>query len=252
MNIILSGHNGAMGKVLREVISQYPEHSIVAGIDQSTDPSSQSPVFKSPLEVTQTGHVLIDFSHPSLLPSLIELGLRTGTPLVICTTGLDEDALNQLAQASKTIPVFHSGNMSFGVHILQDILSTYSKLLYPSYDIEITEKHHRRKVDAPSGTALMLAESIQKNLDADLTLQMGRHGKDAKRQQTEIGMHAVRGGTIVGEHSVLFAGEDELIEFKHVALSRRLFATGAVKASEFIIQMEPGLYAMSDVIHYFK
>jgi 4-hydroxy-tetrahydrodipicolinate reductase len=252
MKILLSGYNGAMGKIVRELFAQYPQHDITIGVDQKDDPSAVIPVVASILSVATPVDVVIDFSHPSLLPDLISFGIKTKTPLVICTTGLDEEALERLRVAAEVIPVFHSGNMSFGIHILQDILKTYSQLLYPSYDIELIEKHHRRKVDAPSGTALMLAHSIQSSLDDNLILKHGRVGKEAKRDPVEIGIHAIRGGTIVGEHAVLFAGEDEVLEFKHVALSRRLFATGAYKASEFIVQMSPGLYNMTDVIHYFK
>lgn len=252
MKILLSGYNGAMGKIVRELFAQYPQHEIAIGIDQKNDSTAPIPVFASIQSVTNAVDVVIDFSHPSLLPELIAFGIKTKTPLVICTTGLDDGDIERLKVASEIIPVFHSGNMSFGIHILQDILKTYSQLLYPSYDAEIIEKHHRRKVDAPSGTALMLAESIQSSINDDMILKHGRMGKAAKRDPKEIGVHAIRGGTIVGEHAVLFAGEDEVLEFKHTALSRRLFATGAYKASEFIVQMAPGLYNMSDVIQYFK
>lgn len=251
MKIVLSGYHGAMGKIIRDMVDQTHDTNIVAGIDQ-TESVAPIPVVSEPFNLSQEGDVVIDFSHPSAVSALIQYGLKTKTPLVICTTGLDDSILSALKAASKEIPVFHSGNMSFGVYILQDMLNTYSKLLHPLYDIEIIEKHHRRKVDAPSGTALMLAESINASLGETLALQNGRHGKAAKRGPNEIGIHAIRGGTIVGEHEVIFAGEDEIIRLSHTAMSRRLFASGALKAASFLIQMKPGYYSMSDVIQYFK
>lgn len=252
MKVILSGYSGAMGHVVRELAKSNGDITIVAGIDHKPDDSGTFPVVADPMAIDIEADVIIDFSHPSLLDGLIAFAKDRSLPIVVCTTGLDADQIAFLEEASKVIPIFRSGNMSFGIHLLQDILKQYTKLLADTYDIEIIEQHHRRKVDAPSGTALMLADTIADCLAEKPSYVLGRAGTSAKRSPGEIGIHAIRGGTIVGEHSVIFAGEDELIEIRHSAQSRRLFASGALKAAAFMSQAGPGLYTMTDVIQYFK
>jgi len=198
--------------------------------------------------VQQKADVIIDFSHHSAIDALLDYSEATGTPAVICTTGLSEAQVARIQTLSATVPLLRSGNMSVGVNLLLDLVARAAQTLYAAYDIEIIEKHHNRKVDAPSGTALMLAQAAKEAVPEHREYTYGRQGTDCKRKPEEIGIHAIRGGTIVGEHSVIFAGNDEIIEISHTAISRGVFAGGAVRAAEFLVNQQPGLYSMKEVL----
>lgn len=246
--ILLCGCNGKMGRVIAACVKEREDCKIVAGIDIHTDPFGDFPVYASPSEVQEEADVVIDFSHPALLSPLLQFGLEHKLPLVLCTTGYNHDQVNALKQASHKIPVFYSGNMSLGINLLIGLSKKAAQVLGEDFDIEIIEKHHNQKIDAPSGTALMIADAISSVEDRQMTYMYDRHSQRKKRDPNEIGIHSVRGGTIVGEHEVIFAGTDEVIEFKHTAYSRGVFAKGAVEAGKFLAGKEAGMYDMGDVI----
>lgn len=245
--LILNGCCGKMGKMVTACTSQFPDLEIVAGIDKFPTTADYK-IFKSTKEVDIEYDVLLDFSRADSLHDLIELTEKTNKPLVICSTGFTEDDLALIDEKSKTLPLFKTGNLSLGINLIANVLKKVSPLLYGNYDIEIIEKHHNQKVDAPSGTAILLADAIKGSLDEETHYIYGRDGIK-KREKSEIGIHAVRGGGIVGDHDVLFAGTGEVIEFNHRAISREVFAIGALKACEFMNTVtKPGLYDMNDVI----
>lgn len=248
IKVLLCGSNGKMGQMLSDLISEDSIMTVVAGIDSSGKCLSNYPVFSSFSKCDVKADVIIDFSHHSITSSLIDYCVEAETPAVICTTGLDETLIEKIDTASKKVPLFRSGNMSLGINLLMDLSRKAAKILADAYDIEIIEKHHNRKVDAPSGTAYMIADAINDELDNSKEYSFGRYGRASKRQNSEIGIHAIRGGTIVGEHTVIYAGPDEIIEIKHSATSRKVFAAGAVKAAKFLINKENGLYNMDDVL----
>jgi 4-hydroxy-tetrahydrodipicolinate reductase len=192
--------------------------------------------------------VIIDFSHPSALAPLLDMALDQKRPAIICTTGLDESQVARIRDVSKNIPVFFSANMSLGVNLMMALSKTAAKLLGQDFDIEIVEKHHNQKIDAPSGTALMLADGISGVLSQKPQYVYDRHSKRARRTKNEIGLHAIRGGTITGEHDVIFAGRDEILTISHSASSKEVFATGAVSAAVFMAGKPAGLYDMNDMI----
>ena len=249
LKIGLCGCNGRMGKVITDIVSKKENMKIVAGFDAYTEKLSDYPVYADPHEFTGACDVIIDFSNANSLEMLLDYCKKTKTPVVICTTGHSKEQLAEMRAASAEIPVFRSGNMSIGINLMMDLLRKAASVLGDGYDVEITEKHHNQKLDAPSGTALMLADAVNEALPYDAEYVYDRHERRMKRPEHEIGIHTVRGGTIVGEHEVLFAGRDELIEIRHVALSREVFAVGAVDAAAFLgTQTQPGMYDMSDVI----
>ena len=193
---------------------------------------------------------VVDFSSPSALDGLLSYGISNNIPLVLCTTGYTPEQIEAIAKASGQVPIFRSGNMSLGINLLADLVRRACAVLGSAYDVEIVERHHRRKVDAPSGTALMLANAASSALSKDPDYVFERHSRRQPRNAQEIGISSVRGGTIVGEHEVIFAGLDEVIELKHTAASRDVFAVGAIKAAKFIVCVEqPGLYDMNDVLN---
>ncbi len=246
--IILSGCNGKMGQVITRIVSETPNTEIVAGIDINNVALNSYPVFKNPFEVDVCGDVIIDFSHPDCLEGLLGYAKQKKIGAVIATTGLNDAQKLMLNEASKEIPVFFSANMSLGINLIIDLARRAAKLLEGSYDIEIIEKHHNQKIDAPSGTALAIADGISEVLKEAPQYVYDRHSSRKKRGKTEIGLHAVRGGTIVGEHEVIFAGNDEVIELKHHAASKEVFAVGAVKAAMFLNKKEPKMYNMNDLV----
>ena len=197
---------------------------------------------------TEKGDVIVDFSHYSRLDTLLDYAVTNELPLVIATTGYSDEILKKIEDSSKKIPILLSSNMSLGINLLQDILEKITPILYPNYDIELIEKHHNKKIDSPSGTAKTLLEVMKKSIDDVIEEKYGRVGME-KREKNEIGVHSLRGGTIVGEHSVLFCGNDEIIELKHTALSKKIFAEGALQGAKFIIGKEPGLYSMKDIFN---
>lgn len=247
MRVIISGCLGRMGTVLTSLIEESENVSVVAGIDVS-DGSYSYPLFPSLKECDVEADVVVDFSLPSALKPLVEECVKRSLAVVIATTGLSHDHFELIEQSSKSIPIFRSQNMSLGINLLQQLLRVMLPVIGDSFDIEIIEKHHNNKRDAPSGTAYMLADTIKEASQTDRRYTYGRVGSDALREKGEIGIHAVRGGTIVGEHQVLFAGRDEVITLTHQAYSRQVFATGALRAALFLRSQKPGLYCMSDLI----
>ena len=253
LNIALSGCNGRMGRVITEIVAGKPEMRIVAGFDVNTVRLADYPVYADPSACTEQIDVVIDFSNSSAVDALLAFCLTRRVPAVICTTGLSTEQLAAIDAASKEIPLFRSGNMSLGINLMMDLLRKCASVLGADYDVEIVEAHHNQKLDAPSGTALMLADAVSEALPYEPEYVYDRHERREKRPAHEIGMHSIRGGTIVGEHSVLFCGRDEVIEVKHSALSRDVFASGAVNAAVFLAgQTQPGLYNMSHVIASMK
>lgn len=248
IKVLLNGCNGKMGKIVYEVAKKNSAVIIAAGVD-SIKANSSYPVYENIIQCTEEIDVILDFSRPSALSELINFASINKTPLVLCTTGYSNEQLELIKITSSKIPVFRSANMSIGVNVLNNILKNISKFLYNDFDIEIIEKHHNEKIDAPSGTALLLGKTIKEAISEDTMFIYGRDGI-AKRSHKEIGIHAVRGGSIVGEHDVIFAGQGEIIEIKHSALSRDVFAVGALKACQFIFGEKPGMYSMDDILKY--
>lgn len=247
INVILCGYNGAMGKHLIEQIESSEHLQISGGVDRTFNPNYTFPQFDH-FDQQLKGDVIIDFSHHSVVPSLLDYAKAMKVPAVICTTGLNLSINAQIEDTSQTVALFKSGNMSLGINLLIHLSQKAAEILGEDYDIEIIEKHHHRKLDAPSGTALMLADGINAACEGKYTYQLGRSGTDAKRQDKEIGIHAVRGGNIVGEHEVIFAGMEEIITLGHSAASRGVFAKGAIRAAEFLVKQSPGLYNMNHML----
>lgn len=246
--IIISGCNGRMGRVVESICETDPDVSVVAGFDVSLE-SRAFPVFVSPANFTGEADAVIDFSSPAALDSLLAFALERKVPLVLATTGYSDEQLAQIDEASKRIPIFRSANMSLGINVLLELVKKAAAVLGDSYDIEIVEKHHNRKVDAPSGTALMIADAAASALNFKPEYVYERHSVRQSRDKKEIGISAVRGGTIVGIHEIMFAGRDEIIEIKHTAMSREIFANGAVKAAKFLAGVsKPGMYDMSMLV----
>lgn len=246
--IILSGCNGKMGQVITRLSSTNPNVQIVAGIDINDSIKNLYPVFKDIKNCNIEGDVIVDFSSPNVLDDLLEFASAKKISLVLATTGLSDMQNNKIKEYSNIIPIFQSANMSLGVSLLTDLVKKAAKVLEGYFDIEIIEKHHNQKLDAPSGTALALADAINNTMGQKQEYIYDRHSRRKKRSKTEIGIHAVRGGTIVGEHTVIFAGNDEIIELKHTAMSKDIFGIGALKAAIFIHGKAPGMYDMNDLI----
>ncbi|MFM9413852.1 4-hydroxy-tetrahydrodipicolinate reductase [Peptococcus simiae] len=245
MKIILSGATGAMGRMVADQVQAYEDMEIVFGWAGKPEQGGPFPI-SAQLEEAPAADVIIDFSNHATLTDLLAYARPKGLPLVIATTGHTEAEMTLMEEAAKDLAIFHSGNFSLGVHVLKLLARQAAKAL-PDFDIEIIEAHHHRKVDAPSGTAKMLVSAIQEERP-DSHVVGGREGHVGARPLDEIGVHAVRGGSIVGEHTVLLAGLDEMIEIKHTALSRAIFAKGALAAAQFIGQAQPGMYNMDDMI----
>jgi 4-hydroxy-tetrahydrodipicolinate reductase len=247
IKIILNGCSGKMGKMITETAKQFNNLEIIAGIDKYPA-KLEYPIFASTKDVNIDYDVLLDFSRADALNDLLALTEKTKKPLVICSTGFSKENLDLINEKSKSLPLFRSANMSLGINLINSLLKKVAPLLYGNYDIEIIEKHHNQKVDAPSGTAILLADTIKDSLSDETKYVFGRDG-NSKREQNEIGIHAVRGGSIVGDHDVIFAGTGEVIELTHKAISREVFAVGALKACEYMSTItNPGLYDMNDVI----
>ncbi|MBB6716783.1 4-hydroxy-tetrahydrodipicolinate reductase [Clostridium gasigenes] len=247
IKVILNGCSGKMGKVITEVSSQFPSLEIIGGIDKYPIECSY-PIFKTCDDLTLEYDVLLDFSRSEALNDLLMLTEKTKKPIVLCSTGYTEENLKLIDEKSKYLPIFRSANMSLGINLINSLLKKITPLLYGNYDIEIVEKHHNQKVDSPSGTALFLADTIKNSLPVETNYVHGRDGQK-KREKTEIGIHAVRGGSIVGDHEIIFAGTGEVIELTHKAISREVFAVGALKACDYMgTTSEPGLYTMDNII----
>ena len=249
IRVIMHGCNGHMGKVIASLASGDPDVEIVAGIDVTDDGTAPFPVFGSLKECPIEADVVVDFSTAKAVDALLDACEERKLPVVVCTTGLSKEQLSHLTAVSRKTAVLKSANMSVGINLLQKLLKEAALKLFPAgFDIEVLEKHHNQKVDAPSGTALALADSVNEALGGDMRYVYDRTGVREKRTRDEIGIFTIRGGNIVGEHEVIFAGTDEVITFKHTAYSKAVFAKGALEAAKFLAGRESGLYDMSDVI----
>ena len=249
LKIIISGCNGHMGRVVESLCAADAQVEVVAGFDVLGSTERDFPVYSSPDKFTGQAHAVIDFSSPAALDGLLAFAQSTKTPLVLATTGYTPEQVAKIGAAACEIPIFRSANMSLGINVLLSLVTKASSVLGDSYDIEIVERHHRRKVDAPSGTALMIADAAAEACGHETEYVFERHSTRHPRDKKEIGISAVRGGTIVGEHEILFAGHDEIIEIKHTALSREIFAQGALEAAKFMASVEaPGLYDMNMLV----
>ena len=251
VKMIMHGCNGKMGQVITKIVKEDANAEIVAGIDKYMGIQNDYPVFESIDKCDVEADVVIDFSNAAAVDGLLDYCVEKQVPVVLCTTGLSEEQLGKVQEASKKVAVLKSANMSLGVNMLLKLLQDATKILAPAgFDIEIVERHHNQKVDAPSGTALAMADSINAAMNDEYTYTYDRSQVRQKRDKKEIGISAVRGGTIVGEHEVIYAGEDEVIEFKHTAHSKAVFAKGAVEAGKFLKGKGAGLYDMKDVIRF--
>ncbi|MCR5653615.1 MAG: 4-hydroxy-tetrahydrodipicolinate reductase [Ruminococcus sp.] len=244
-NIILCGCNGKMGHVVAQAVQNNDSCAVVCGVDAYGTNNYDFPTFSDFTQVDVEADVIIDFSNPACLDGLLDFSLTKKIPAVICTTGYSDEEVQKINKASEQIAVFYSGNMSLGVNLLIELAKQATKVLGNDFDIEILEKHHNLKVDAPSGTALMIADGISSELEKEPQYVYDRHSYRKKRSKNEIGIHAVRGGTIVGEHDVIFAGHDEVVTITHQAQSKELFATGAINAAVFLKDKGAGMYNMS-------
>lgn len=249
IRVMISGAGGHMGRTVANIVDGDPLMEPVAGVDVALPDDLGFPVFADPSEFSGGVDVLIDFSSPAALANLLGFATEKNVPLVLCTTGYTSDDLDSIREAARKVPVFRSGNMSLGINLLLELAKRATTVLGESFDVEIIERHHRRKVDAPSGTALMLADAVAAAMPAHPEYVYDRQPRRIARPQGEIGLSAIRGGTIVGEHEIIFAGLDEVIELRHSAYSRDVFAVGAANAAKFMAGVKnPGMYDMSDML----
>ena len=246
LRVIISGYSGSMGKVLTKCANEDSELEIICGASKD-DLDVPFKTYHKMSEVEELADVIIDFSHHSTIEDTLSYAIKTKTPIVIATTGFNDEELTKIKKASNIIPIFHSSNMSLGVNVLVKLVKEAAKSLN-GFDIEIIEKHHNKKLDAPSGTAVMIANGVKEVLP-DSEYIYGRHGRSDKRSSNEIGIHAIRGGTIVGEHTTIFAGHDEVVEIKHSAQSKDIFAKGAIAAAKFLVKQEAGYYNMNNMLN---
>jgi 4-hydroxy-tetrahydrodipicolinate reductase len=249
LNILLHGCHGKMGQTVARLLETDESVKIIAGIDAIDQGKNAFPVYKSLNECEADADVIIDFSTASAIDDLLDYCVKKQIPCVLCTTGLSEEQQKRVREAAQKVAILKSANMSLGINLLLRLLKEAAAALAPAgFDIEIVEKHHNQKVDAPSGTALALADSIKTSLDSEYNYTFDRSQMRAKRQPSEIGISAVRGGTIVGEHEVIFAGADEDVTFSHTAYSQTIFAKGAIEAAKFLAGKPPGMYGMEEVV----
>lgn len=249
INIILRGCNGKMGQVITDIIDADDNAEIIAGVDITQNRVNQYPVYQSFAKCNVKADVIIDFSSPVNLEEMLEYAIKHRVGIVLCTTGLTPEQLKLIEDASRIIPILRSANMSMGVNLVTKLIKEAAAILADAgFDIEIIEKHHNKKVDAPSGTALALADAMNEVLNNEYGYKYDRSTERGARPKKEIGISAVRGGTIVGEHEIIFAGMDEVIEIRHTAYSRAIFAKGAVQAAKFLPGKSAGMYHMSDLM----
>ncbi|MFR3727944.1 4-hydroxy-tetrahydrodipicolinate reductase [Lacrimispora sp.] len=249
IKMIMHGCNGAMGQVITAMAAEEKNITIVAGIDPYDTKANPYPVFPSLKECDVPADVIVDFASAKAVDGLLDYSMEKKIPVVVCTTGLSEDQIKRIEEISGHVAVLRSANMSLGVNLLMKLVKDAAQILaVAGFDIEILEKHHNKKLDAPSGTALALADSINEAMDQEYHYVYDRSQVRKARDKKEIGIQAVRGGTIVGEHDVIFAGKDEVVTFNHTAYSKAIFAQGAVSAAKFLAGKGPGLYSMKDVI----
>ena len=246
VKILLNGCLGKMGQAVEACVNEREDVIISCGVDIANGDRTY-PVYSCFVDVREEPDVIVDFSNPLVLDDMLDFALTHKTPVIICTTGFSDAQVDKIKNASKEIPVFYSGNMSLGINVLIALSRMAAKVLSDSFDIEILEKHHNQKIDAPSGTALMIADAISEE-KRGAQYVYDRHAYRKKRERSEIGIHSVRGGTIVGEHEVIFAGHDEVVSIKHQAQSKGVFASGAVNAAVFIKDKSAGMYDMTDLL----
>ena len=244
--IILSGCLGRMGSAITEIVKNTEGAQIVCGFDVAEGERTY-PVYSNYADVDVDADVIIDFSHPANFGNILSFAKAKNLPIIMCTTGLSDEQKTELNAASSEIPVFFSANMSLGINLLIRLAKMATKVLETNYDIEIVEKHHNKKLDAPSGTALAIADAISDTMSDDANYVYERQSVRRQRERSEIGIHAIRGGTIVGDHDVIFAGPDEVITLSHSAASREVFAQGAVRAAIFMTGKPKGFYCMDDL-----
>lgn len=249
VNIGIVGCNGKMGHYVADAVVQNCETNVLFGVDAYGENRYDFPVYKNFYEINEKPDAFIDFSNPASLDDMLEYAVKNSVPCVICTTGYSKEQVEKIKSASEKIAIFYSGNMSLGINLLIELTKEAAKVLGNSFDVEIVEKHHNQKVDAPSGTALMIADGISTVLDEEPQYVYDRHSYRKKRSKNEIGIHSVRGGTIVGEHEVIFAGHDEVITVSHQAQSKEVFAVGAVNAAAFLAFQNPGMYDMGNLLN---
>lgn len=247
IDIILNGANGRMGQVLQTMIAHQSNMQVVAGIDREAF-EADFPTFQAINDCQVNADVVIDFSHYTAVPAVLDYCAEKKIPVVVATTGLTDEVKEQIAKTAEQTAVFFSANMSLGINLLAKAIREITPVLEEEFNIEIVEKHHNQKKDAPSGTALALAESMNEALGNQYHYVYDRSSVHEKRDPKEIGIASVRGGSIVGDHDVIFAGKDEVITFNHTAYSKAIFAKGALEAAKFLAGKEPGLYDMSDVV----
>lgn len=248
INVLINGCNGRMGQVLVNEIDRFPELLLSSGFDIYDEGKNTFPVYSKIEDIKEKPDVIIDFSIPISTFNILNYAVKNKVPIVIATTGFSKEQLEEIRVSSTLIPIFQSSNMSFDINLMKRIVSEVAKKLKGT-DIEIVETHHNRKVDAPSGTAILLADAINEAMDEKLEYNFNRHDLHEKRNPKEIGFSSIRGGNIVGEHSVQFYGEHETFEIKHTSYSRNVFAEGALKSAIFIANQKPGYYNMDDLVH---
>ncbi len=249
LKAILVGASGKMGGFITDCAANDTEIEIIAGVDK-VNIGQKYPIFSDFESLNVKADVIIDFSNVALLDSLLDYAVKNSTPVVIATTGYSAQQIEKINAAAKVIPVFFTFNMSIGVNLLCSLAKKAASVLGSDFDVEIIEKHHNLKIDAPSGTALMLANAVNSQFNDNYNYEYDRHSKRAKRPKNEIGIHSLRGGTIVGEHDVIFAGRDEVITLSHSATSKEVFAVGAIRAAKFIASKNAGLYDMNDIMSF--
>lgn len=246
--IAICGANGKMGHTIYNCVKERDDCTVVGGIDIFTEEYADFPIVDRPEKLPVKPDVIIDYSNPASLDAVLEYCLSTGTPAVLATTGYSDEQIAKIRSASEQIAIFFTFNMSLGINLLVQLAKKAASVLGDRFDIEIVEKHHNQKIDAPSGTAIMLANAINETLDNSKHYVYDRHSQRKKREKSEIGMHAIRGGTIVGEHDIIFAGHDEVITLSHSAASKSVFAEGSINAAVFIKDKGAGLYDMAQLV----
>lgn len=247
IKVLINGCNGKMGQEVAKEIKLTPDIEILCGFSDKDTGDNNFPVFTNICEINLIPDVIIDFSIPSATFSILEFAKKNSIPIVIATTGFSDKELEKIKEYSKNIPIFKSSNMSYEINLMSKLVADIAKKL-PDSDIEIIDTHHNRKIDSPSGTALILADSINNSLNNEMIYEYDRHNKKEKRSKKEIGIHSIRGGNEVGKHTVIFFGNNESFEITHNVLSRSVFANGAIKAAQFIAHKYDGFYDMNDLI----
>lgn len=247
IKVLINGCNGKMGQEVAKQVDKTEGFTVLSGVDRLDTGDNKFPVYTSYENITEMPDIIIDFSVPEATFKALEFASKNNIPIVIATTGFTDEQTNKIKEYSKTIPIFKSANMSFEINLMAKIVAQMATLINDA-DIEIVEAHHNRKIDAPSGTALLLADSINSALDNKMNYEYNRHAKREKRSKNEIGIHSIRGGNIVGKHTVSFYSDDEYFEITHNVSSRSVFAKGAVKAADFLVHKAPGLYDMNNLI----